>query len=178
MNLPSSEWWGQYWWYYCLAYSVGHWPAWWWEWWWLCFPRGKAVQSCISFGAKATEMVWQPGCTKLPKVSWNLQVFRTPHDISPKKYVCSSCSSWLVCIHTSGGEGLKNYIAFPKPNGMKLTNGWKHHRTSRLETRPCPTWSTAGYQSLHVTFVHDDAPVPLEIQIRTKQMHEVAERRP
>lgn len=31
---------------------------------------------------------------------------------------------------------------------------------------------------MHVTFVHDDAPVPLEIQIRTMRMHEVAETGP
>eukprot|EP00931_Biecheleriopsis_adriatica_P114764 TRINITY_DN90677_c0_g1_i1.p1 TRINITY_DN90677_c0_g1~~TRINITY_DN90677_c0_g1_i1.p1 ORF type:complete len:691 (-),score=126.62 TRINITY_DN90677_c0_g1_i1:166-2190(-) len=48
----------------------------------------------------------------------------------------------------TGGDAVKDYISYPKPN---------------------------GYRSLHVVFVHHDVPVPLEIQIRTRQMHEVAE---
>ncbi|CAJ1459859.1 unnamed protein product, partial [Effrenium voratum] len=48
----------------------------------------------------------------------------------------------------SGGDCVKDYIRYPKPN---------------------------GYQSLHVTFIHEDSVVPLELQIRTRRMHEVAE---
>eukprot|EP00930_Biecheleria_cincta_P047039 TRINITY_DN32541_c0_g1_i1.p1 TRINITY_DN32541_c0_g1~~TRINITY_DN32541_c0_g1_i1.p1 ORF type:complete len:668 (+),score=110.59 TRINITY_DN32541_c0_g1_i1:40-2004(+) len=47
-----------------------------------------------------------------------------------------------------GGESVKDYISYPKPN---------------------------GYRSLHVTCMHKDNPVPLEIQIRSRQMHDVAE---
>lgn len=47
-----------------------------------------------------------------------------------------------------GGESVKDYISYPKPN---------------------------GYRSLHITCMHKDNPVPLEIQIRSRQMHDVAE---
>lgn len=43
---------------------------------------------------------------------------------------------------------LKDYIKYPKPN---------------------------GYKSLHTILVHSDVPVPLEVQIRTQHMHDVAE---
>ncbi|CAE8625471.1 unnamed protein product, partial [Polarella glacialis] len=56
-----------------------------------------------------------------------------------------SLPNWVL---PASGHSAKDYIQYPKPN---------------------------GYRSLHTTFVHMDVPVPLEVQIRTREMHDVAE---
>eukprot|EP00929_Paragymnodinium_shiwhaense_P085237 TRINITY_DN45670_c0_g1_i1.p1 TRINITY_DN45670_c0_g1~~TRINITY_DN45670_c0_g1_i1.p1 ORF type:complete len:716 (+),score=153.59 TRINITY_DN45670_c0_g1_i1:68-2215(+) len=65
------------------------------------------------------------------------------------------CYHVLALTHTMvgwcpGGGAFKDYIKYPKPN---------------------------GYQSLHTTLMHDvdNVRVPLEVQIRTRRMHEVSE---
>mmetsp|Transcript_333 Transcript_333/g.1148 ORF Transcript_333/g.1148 Transcript_333/m.1148 type:complete len:684 (-) Transcript_333:330-2381(-) len=55
---------------------------------------------------------------------------------------------WQPLLSESGTPVIKDYIAYPKPN---------------------------GYQSLHCIMWHEEFPLPLEVQIRTRQMHNVAE---